>query len=75
MNDSPAIIWGMRVINRERLEQYISSVIKHLKGRGIEAKDRLVIVDTNSIEYVIILLEFVAVFIIIFTNSTGSLLL
>ncbi len=56
MNDYPAITWGTRTINYQRLEQYISSVIKHLKGRGIAAKDRLVIIDNNSIEYVVVLL-------------------
>ncbi len=56
MNDHAAIIWGTRVINRQKLEQYISSVIRHLKSRGISYKDRLVIVENNSIEYVIVLL-------------------
>ncbi|MBF0490986.1 MAG: tetratricopeptide repeat protein, partial [Candidatus Omnitrophica bacterium] len=35
MNDYPAIIWGTRVINQLRLEQYMSSVIKHLKKQRI----------------------------------------
>ena len=56
IHDYPAIIWGTRVISRQKLEQYISSVIKHLKGRGIKFKDRVVIVENNSVEYVIILL-------------------
>jgi len=56
MNDLAAIIWGTRTIHYSRLQQYINSVIKHLKGRGIAPKDRLVIIDNNSIEYVIVLL-------------------
>ncbi|MBI3602595.1 MAG: o-succinylbenzoate--CoA ligase [Candidatus Omnitrophica bacterium] len=56
MNDYPAIIWGTRSISRQRLEQYISSVVKQLKGRGIGSKDRLAIIEPNSVEYVIILL-------------------
>src|SRR3954471_5324312 len=56
MNDTQAIVWGTRVIYRQKLEQYIASVIKHLKGRGINPKDRIVIIENNSIEYVIVLL-------------------
>lgn len=56
MIDSSAIIWGSRTIGRQRLELYISSVIKHLRGRGVGFNDRLVIVEQNCIEYVIILL-------------------
>ena len=56
MTDHPAIIWGSRTIGREKLEQYICSVVRHLKGRGIAAQDRLVIIEQNSLEYVIVLL-------------------
>ena len=56
MMSNPAIIWGTRTISHQRLEQYIASVMKHLKIRGIAAKDRVVIIDSNSIEYVVILL-------------------
>ena len=56
MNDQ-AIIWGTRKIDYERLEHYISAVIKHLKGRGIGFQDRVVIIEQNSIEYVIVLLS------------------
>ena len=52
-----AIIWGTRKIDYQRLEHYISAVIKHLRGRGIESQDRLVIIEQNSVEYVIILLS------------------
>jgi O-succinylbenzoic acid--CoA ligase len=57
MNDYQAIVWGTRVIYRQKLEQYIASVIKHLKGRGIRFKDRIAIIENNSIEYVIVLLS------------------
>ena len=56
MNDHPAIIWGTRSISHQRLEQYVSSVVKQLKGRGMGSKDRLAIIEPNSVEYVIILL-------------------
>jgi o-succinylbenzoate---CoA ligase len=56
MSDQAAIIWGTRVIYRQKLDQYITAVIKHLKGRGISFKDRVVIIEKNTIEYVIILL-------------------
>ncbi len=52
-----AIIWGSRKIDYERLEHYISAVMKHLKGRGIGLGDRVVIIEQNSIEYVIVLLS------------------
>ena len=55
-NDYPAIIWGTRTIQQSRLEQYIVSVIKHLKCRGIAAQDRIVLIEQNSIEYVILLM-------------------
>ena len=56
MVNYPAIIWGTRTIDWQKLEQYLSSVIKHLKGRGIASQDRIVIIEHNSPEYVIILL-------------------
>lgn len=55
--DTAAIIWGSRTIFQSRLEQYISAAIKHLKGRGIARQDRVVIVEPNSIEHIIILMS------------------
>lgn len=51
-----AIIWGSRSISYQRLEGYISSATKLLKGRGIGAQDRLALIGPNSVEYVIVLL-------------------
>ncbi len=56
MNDYPAIIWGTRTISYQKLEGYISSAIKLLKGRGIGPQDRVVLIGPNSVEYVIVLL-------------------
>ncbi len=56
MSRHTSIIWGTRTIDDQRLEQYINSVVKHLKGRGLTSKDRIVLIENNSIEFIIILL-------------------
>jgi O-succinylbenzoic acid--CoA ligase len=56
MNENFSIVWGTRQIRYKQLLPYVGSAIKHLKGMGIEACDRVAICDENSIEYVVLLL-------------------
>jgi len=56
MNNNFSIIWGTRQIKNQQLSLYLACAVKHLKGMGIKAFDRVAICDDNSVEYIILLL-------------------
>ena len=56
MNPHFSIIWGTRQIRNRQLFLYLDCAVKHLKGIGVKAFDRVAICDENSVEYVILLL-------------------
>jgi len=56
MNEHFSVIWGTRQIKYQQLSLYVACAVKHLKGMGIKACDRVVVCDHNSVEYVVFLL-------------------
>jgi len=56
LNKDFSIIWGTRQIRNQQLSLYLTCAVKHLKGMGIKAFDRIAVCDDNSVEYVILLL-------------------